>query len=265
MTDSTTRELAAERQERLREWLRDRRVVRVETFARELGVSPATVRRDLAAMAAEGGLRRVHGGAVATAGGARVADEPLFDDKATRAAPQKRRIAEAAAALLPAGHTTLFLDGGSTVLALAGLLVRQAQHTVVTNSLRVAHTLAAGGPQVILTGGTLRRISQTFVGPLTRHGLENLSFDIAFMGTLGLTPDDGLTTTDPDEAYTKELAISRARRVVLLADATKVGTVSTVRFAPLSVLHTLVTDTTLPRSTLAALREAYPALQIITA
>ena len=264
MNDSTTRELAAERQERLRELLRERRVVRVDEFARGLGVSPATVRRDLAAIAAEGGLRRVHGGAVAT-GGARVADEPLFDDKATRAAPQKQRIAEAAAALLPATPATLFLDGGSTVLALAGLLARLQQHTVVTNSLRVAHTLAAGGPQVILTGGTLRRLSQTFVGPLTRHGLETLSFDIAFMGTLGLTPDDGLTTTDPDEAYTKELAVSRARRVVLLADATKVGTVSTVRFAPLSALHTLVTDTTLPRPALAALREAYPSLQVVTA
>lgn len=264
MSKTTIRELAAERQERLRELLRKRRVVRVEAFARELDVSPATVRRDLAAIAAKGGLRRVHGGAVATTE-ALVADEPLFDDKATRAAPQKRRIAQAAAALLPAGHTTLFLDGGSTVLALARLLVRQTQHTVVTNSLHVAQTLAASGPRVILTGGTLRRLSQTFVGSLTRHGLENLSFDIAFMGTIGLTPDDGLTTTDPDEAYTKELAISRARRVVLLADATKVGTVSTVHFAPLSVLHTLVTDTTLPHPTLAVLREAYPALQVITA
>ena len=120
-------------------------------------------------------------------------------------------------------------------------------------------------PRVILTGGTLRRLSQTFVGPLTRHILENISCDIAFMGTLGLTPDDGLTTTDPDEAYTKELAIARARRVILLADATKVGAVSTVRFAPLSTLHTLVTDTTLPRSTLTALRDAYPALRILTA
>lgn len=264
MSNVSTKELAAVRQERLRGLLRERRVVRVEVLAEALGVSTATVRRDLAAMEAEGDLRRVHGGAMANAA-ALVADEPLFDDKATRAAPQKRRIATAAAALLPTAHTTLFLDGGSTVLALAGLLVGQTQHTVVTNSLRVAHTLAASGPRVILTGGALRRLSQTFVGPLTRHVIETLSFDVAFMGTLGLTPDDGLTTTDPDEAYTKELAISRARRVVLLADATKYGTVSTVRFAPLSAVHTLVTDATLPGATLAILHDADPALQITTA
>lgn len=141
----STKELAAVRQERLRGLLRERHVVRVEALAETLEVSPATVRRDLAVMEAEGDLRRVHGGAVANAA-ERVADEPLFDDKATRAATQKRRIAAAAAALLPAAHTTLSLDGGSTVLAfLAGLLVGQTQHTVVTNSLRVAHILAAGG------------------------------------------------------------------------------------------------------------------------
>jgi len=263
MSALTTKHLAAERHERLRALLRERRVVRVEEFAAELAVSPATVRRDLGAMEADGELKRVHGGAVDVAAPL-VADEPVFEDKASRSEPQKRRIAAAAAKLIPAAHTTLFLDGGSTVLALARLLVRHTQHTVVTNSLRVAHLLASGGPRVILTGGALRRLSQTFVGPLTRHILENLSFDIAFMGTLGITPDDGLTTTDPNEAYTKELAIARARRVILLADATKVGAVSTVRFAPLSILHTLVTDTTLPRSTLAALRDAYPSLQVIT-
>jgi DeoR family fructose operon transcriptional repressor len=236
----------------------------VEEFAATLEVSPATVRRDLAEMEADGELKRVHGGAVAVAASL-VADEPLFEDKASRAEPQKRRIAAAAAKLIPAAHTTLFLDGGSTVLALAPLLIRHTQHTVVTNSLRVAQVLSAGGPRVILTGGALRRLSQTFVGPLTRHILENISCDIAFMGTLGLTPDDGLTTTDPDEAYTKELAIARARRVILLADATKVGAVSTVRFARLSTLHTLVTDTALARSTLSALRDAYPALRILTA
>ncbi len=262
MSDLSTKELAAERWERLRVLLRERRVVRVEEFAATLDVSPATVRRDLAAMEAEGELKRVHGGAVANAAPL-LADEPLFDDKASRSAPQKQRIAEAAAALIPAAHATLFLDGGSTVLALAHLLVRHTQHTVVTNSLRVAHLLSSGGPRVILTGGALRRLSQTFVGPLTRHILENISFDIAFMGTLGLTADDGLTTTDPDEAYTKELAIARARRVILLADATKVGTVSTVRFAPLSAVHTLVTDATLPRAAVAALRDAYPALQVV--
>ena len=264
MSESSTKELAAERQERLRVLLRERRVVRVDEFAIALAVSSATVRRDLAAMEADGELKRVHGGAVAMAASL-VADEPLFDDKASRSESQKRRIAGAAVKLIPVAHTTLYLDGGSTVLALAHLLLRHTQHTVVTNSLRVAQVLASGGPRVILTGGTLRRLSQTFVGPLTRHILENISFDIAFMGTLGITPDDGLTTTDPDEAYTKELAIARARRVILLADATKVGAISTVRFAPLSALHTLVTDTSLPRSTLAALRDTYPSIHIITA
>jgi len=244
--------LAAERQQRVREYVRSERVVRVEKLASWLRVSPATVRRDLEEMEQHGLLRRVHGGAVALEGNL---DEPLFDDKTSLAAAAKEAIAAAALAFVHQ-RDTVYLDGGSTVLALARKLQAFSQLTVVTNSLRVAHIFSGAGPRMLLVGGECRRLSQTLVGPLSRPVLDAVHVDVAFLGTVGLSVDDGLTTTDPAEALTKELAIAHARRVVLLADAGKFGQASFVRFANASDLHTLITNRTAPPDQLDGFRQA---------
>jgi DeoR family fructose operon transcriptional repressor len=119
---------------------------------------------------------------------------------------------------------------------------------VVTNSLRAAHELGGRGPRLILIGGELRRLSQTMVGPLTRFILQELHVDKAFMGTIGLTLKEGLTTTDPSEAYTKELVTSQARQVILLADSGKVGKVAFARAGRLENIHALVTDKALDKN-----------------
>ncbi len=218
--------------------LRERHIVSVSDFSRALRVSQATVRRDLLAMEQKGLLDRVHGGAVARDGSM---EEPLFDDKAGRAAREKRRIAAAAARLVGRGDS-IFLDGGSTVLALAVLLRSRSDVTIVTNSLRVAIELAGGGPRLILAGGELRRLSQTFVGPLSGSLLQQVQADVAFLGTIGLTAEGGMTTTDPNEAFTKQLMMERARRTILLADSTKIGHSSFVHFGVANRVHTLITD-----------------------
>lgn len=235
---SPSRDLAPARQARLRDFVRQAGAARVEEMVQELGISSATVRRDLAELEELGQLRRVHGGAVSVE--TRL-EEPLFDDKTAQAAREKRRIAEYAARLVKPGYT-LYLDGGSTVLELARLLAERSDITVATNSLRAAVELSGRGPQLILIGGELRRLSQTVVGTLTSSLLEQLHFDLAFMGTMGLTPEEGLTTSDAGEAFTKRLAMSRAKRVVLLADSRKVGQVSFAQAGRVADLDLLITD-----------------------
>ncbi len=238
MKSPDTRDLAPERLEKVRRILAGQRVVSVSHLQRELGISAATARRDLLQLAALGEVRRVHGGAMRI--GSRL-EEPLFDNKESVAADEKQRIARAAFALI-APNACVYLDGGSTVLALARLLRDQAGLSVVTNSLRVAMELASEGPRLILVGGELRRLSQTFVGPITRHTIDPLHFDIAFMGTIGVTREAGLTTTDHQEAFTKSLVIAHAQQVVLLADSAKAGRVSFARFGAASDVHCLITD-----------------------
>ncbi len=233
--------LAPQRWNDLRSLIRESGVVRIDDICRRLQVSPATVRRDLDQLERDGAIRRVHGGAVSVE--SRL-DEPLFDDKTSLAAREKRRIAEAALAYVEPGDT-LYLDGGSTVLELARLLRERSNLTVVTNSLRAAHELAGRGPRLIVIGGELRRLSQTLVGPLTRLVLQELHLDKAFMGTIGFSLKEGLTTTDPSEAFTKGLVMGQARQVIVLADSSKAGKVSFANAGRWEDVHVLITDKSL--------------------
>ena len=231
-------DLAARRRQRLGQIVDARRAVRLEELSTTLGVSQATIRRDLDALAATGRLRRVHGGAVAVD---ERLDEPQFDAKAVAAAAEKLRIAERTVELLEQDET-VYLDSGSTVLGVARLLHGWTRLTVVTNSLPAAAELAGRGPRLIVIGGELRATSRALVGPLTRLLLDELRVDRALMGTFALSLEDGLTTTDPSEAYTKELVMRRAREVILLADSTMMGTRSFVSAGYLDRVHTIVTD-----------------------
>jgi len=238
MASRLSSDLAPRRRERLVSLVSESGVVRVAELCRTLKASPATVRRDLEALESTGRVRRVHGGAVAVQ--SRL-EEPMFDDKTAIAARQKHRIAQAALNMIARGET-VYLDGGSTVLELARLLRERGDVTVVTNSLRAALELGGKGPRLILVGGELRRRSQTTVGPLTGALLDEVRPDRAFMGTMGLDLEQGVTTTDPDEAHTKRAAMSRSQQIVLLADSSKIGKISFVRSGEVTDVHVVITD-----------------------
>jgi DeoR family transcriptional regulator, fructose operon transcriptional repressor len=252
MSTEATVSLAAERHQRIRDLVRGQRVARVDGLAEALQVSAATIRRDLEDLERHGVLQRVHGGAVAIEGSL---EEPPFDDRTSIAEREKDAIAEAALPFVRP-KDTVYLDGGSTVLSLARRLLPFTLLTVVTNSLRVAQIFGSTGPRMILVGGECRRLSQTLVGPLSRHVLGATNFDLAFMGTVGISVRDGLTTTDPAEAFTKELAMARARRVALLTDSAKFGKASFVRFASAEDLDVLITDHAAPPAELDGFRQA---------
>jgi len=245
------KDLAPERQDHLEEIIRRESAVRVDDLSRELGVSPATIRRDLEVLETQGRIRRVHGGAVSVEN--RHA-EPLFDDKTAIAAKEKLDIAQHAASLIQS-NDTIYLDGGSTVLELARLVRGMNDITVVTNSLRAAIELSGSGPEVIIVGGSLRRRSQTVIGNLTRLTLEQLHVDKAFLGTIGLSLNEGMTTTDTSEAFTKQLVIERTDQVILLADSSKAGNVSFAQAGGLDDIDLVITDTGLDSSFLKGLKE----------
>lgn len=236
--DAPARHLAPQRQQRILDIVSSRRAARLEDLASALGVSVATARRDLDELASRGLLRRVHGGAVASD----AQREPHFEAKAVEAAAEKERIAARAVSLL-APDDTVYLDSGSTVLAVARLLRGWDRLTVVTNSLPIANELGGHGPTLILAGGEFRATSQAFVGPLSRHLLENLHVTKALIGAYAFSLEDGLSTTDAAEAFTKTLALERATEVIVLADSRKLGAHSFAHAGRLDQVDVLVTDT----------------------
>ncbi len=216
-----------------------------------LNVSEATVRRDLQSLEEKGKVRRVHGGAI------RIKfprTEPMFSEKAAFHADEKNHIAELALSFID-DNDTICLDGGSTVLALAKKLERKNHLNIVTNSMMAAAQLMETGHNLVLIGGEFRALSRTLVGPLTTSIINSLHIDKAFLGTIGFTVDEGISTTDPNEAYTKELIMKRAKKVIVLADSSKIGTASFVTSGAINDIDVLITDPGIPAEIEKALRD----------
>ena len=232
---------APERRERVKQIVKSRHAVRVEDLKAELGVSTATIRRDLHELEEEGELRRVHGGAMSIDAGP---IEARFEAKAATNPAQKRRIAERAAAMVEP-DAKIYLDAGTTCLELAKLLAPRSDITIVTNSIPAINELAGTGPRLIVIGGELRTLSQALVGPLSTPVLDQLYLDHAFVGAFSLSLEAGLTTTDPAEAFTKEHVLTRTREAVLLVDGSKLGTRSFAQAGRLDQIDVVITDAAL--------------------
>ena len=213
----------------------------VHTLASTLAVSDANVRRDLQALENRGLLRRIHGGATLEpeAGSRR---ELLFAEKEDQNTVAKQAIAEAAFNLIRDGDS-IYLDGGSTVLRLARLLDQRSRLTIVTNSLAAVAQLLDTDHRLIVIGGEFRAISRTLVGPLTSDLIGAMHVDLAFLGTIGFCPEHGMTTTDPNEAFTKQQVLAHAAKTVLLADSSKFGVRSFARVGHAANIDVYVTET----------------------
>ncbi|BDO43175.1 Glucitol operon repressor [Cellulomonas sp. T2.31MG-18] len=214
--------------------------VDVASLALDLDVTPETVRRDLTAIERLGLLRRVHGGAVAVE---RLGFEPGLADRERVMSAQKERIAKAALDELPDGGA-IILDAGTTTIRLAAMLPTDRDLTVVTHGLPIV-TVLAGRPNITvhLVGGTVRGRTLAAVGSWALAALTQIHADVVFLGTNGVTVERGLTTPDLAEAQVKRALVAAARRVVVLADHTKLGVSDFALVAPLSAVDVLVTDT----------------------
>ena len=226
----------------------------VTDLADRFSITTETVRRDLAALEAAGSVRRVHGGAVSPDRFSTNEESILV--RTDQRQPEKTRIAEAALALIPQDRTgSILIDAGSTTEALAELLAARTAATtaisepagelvVITHSLPVAAKLS-GEPGIALhlLGGKVRGITQAAVGQSTVEAARRLRPDIAFIGTNGIHAAFGLSTPDPEEAAVKAAFVQSARRIVVLADASKLDAETLVQFASLKDLDTLITDT----------------------
>jgi DeoR/GlpR family transcriptional regulator of sugar metabolism len=241
-----------ERRQLLLRFVETRDRVTIEQVCDEFDVSPATARRDLQALAADGKIRRFHGGAIA----ARSAPpEPPFVERSGEQAEEKRRIGRAAAALVNDGETIL-LSSGTTVLEVARHLRDRRSLTVVTNSLLVMNMLRdVPGITLIALGGILRSTEQSFIGHLSELALNELRVGKAIMGIRAIDLESGLTNDYLPETQTDRKILSISREVVLVADHTKCGRTSSVFLAPLTVVNTFVTDNQAPPEFLESLRQ----------
>jgi DeoR family transcriptional regulator of aga operon len=256
-----TQQSAHERLNALLAILAERGRLEVDETAAEFGVSAATIRRDLDGLARRQLVTRTRGGAVA---GAVAYDLPLAY-KVARHAPEKQRIAVAAADLIAPG-AVVGLNGGTTTTEVARVLATRADLrsraeepglTIVTNALNIAAELVVRPHvKVVATGGVVRPASYELVGPLAGRLLGEVSLDSAILGVDAVDPEHGASAGHEGEAETNRLMASRARQVIVVADSSKLARRAFARICPVADIDVLVTDDAAPEQVAQAFEEA---------
>lgn len=244
--------LKAERQRLIRDLVEESGRVTVPELSQRLGVSPATVRRDLAELHLQRRVHRTHGGAVRLE---HPATEPPMLERAREQADAKRRIGRLAAGLLR-DRETVFLGSGTTVLAVADSIPAGTRLTVITNSLAVVNRLAdRPSIDLIVIGGMFRRSELSMIGHIAEQAIRELRADRVVIGMRGIDVTAGLTHEYLPEIMTDRAILGIAQQVVIVADHTKLGRVCPVAVAPVTAAHVIVTDAEAPQDIVTELRE----------
>ncbi len=246
--------LADERRFRIREILESQRTVSAAELTRALGVTAATIRRDLAALEEQGLLVRSHGGAVNRTSS--TSFQPSYDALLRSNRAEKQAIAREAEKLVLDGET-VFLEGSTTVFELARLLTHRNRLTVITNSpLIVCLFERSPGVHVLSTGGELQRDVLYYSGMWAQRAISEIRVDKAIMGVSAIDPTYGVSTASHAEAQVKKLIAAAAKTRIALADHSKFGNQSFAFVGPVNNFDILVTETGTPLEHVAALREA---------
>jgi DeoR family transcriptional regulator, aga operon transcriptional repressor len=245
-----------ERRGRMLALIRERQFIPVAELSDRFGISEVTVRSDLAALASDGHIHRIRGGAIPRV---ELGQETPYEESVTSYAEEKRAIGRAAAELVRPGESVV-LDVGTTVVAAARALVaREDLRDVVvfTNGLKTALELEAAIPRltVVVSGGTLRSMQHSLVEPMATKILAEIAPSIAFLGCSGVHPEGGITNVNLPEAQVKQQILHSARRTVILADGSKIGRIELAQLCAVDEVDTVITDETASPPVVAALRD----------
>jgi len=214
-------------------------------LASEFRVSEHSIRRDLSALAAAGLCKRVYGGAILLP----AAEGPL-EVRVRQDAARKGRLAEAAASLLSAGQH-VFIDAGSTNLAIACAIDPKLKLTLTTNSPLIAvQLMRLPQAEVILLGGRLDPVGGGAIGLTAVRQLQQFSFDMCFLGACAIDPDNGITAFGLDDAEFKRAVVAASGQVVVAVTNQKLSSVAHYQVASCEEVAALVVEHDAPRERL---------------
>jgi len=252
---------AEERRLQIRELLSAQRSVTASELCTRLKVTPATIRRDLAALEHDGVLVRSHGGAVSRMSSTNF--QPSYGALLRTNNEEKQEIARAAEQFVLDGET-VFLEGSTTVFELARRLVHRHRLTIVTNSPTIVCELQrSSGITVLCTGGDLQKDTFYLSGEWTQRALAEIRLDKAILGVSAIDPEYGVSTASYAEAQIKKMLTKAARTRIALADNGKFGKQCFAYVGPTTDIDILVTDAGTSPSHIKELRDA--GLQVVVA
>jgi DeoR family fructose operon transcriptional repressor len=231
--------IPAQRRERIQDYLTLHKIAPSSELSSLLGVSEATVRRDLEWMENEGILYRTHGGAILSQ---HLQFEPEYTQRAKRQVEEKRAIGGLAASLIDDGDI-VFINSGTTTTHLIRQIRTNSNITVVTNNLTAALEIGESDLELIMIGGVFQPKSNSVAGRFAIDNLKQIYADKAFIGVDGITIRHGYTVPSNNEAEVIRLMAERTKGPInVLADHTKWGTVSNFEIAQINEVPLLITD-----------------------
>lgn len=229
--------IVEERRQKVLDLVSERGFVALADLAKELDTSESTIRRDLDYWHTHGLIKRTHGGAAFRDDAPGM---PAFEDRTSREIEEKRQIAQAAAVRIRDGDSVL-IDGGTTTLELAKLLIGRPLQ-IVTNSLPIANLFASSREtDLVILGGYVYPRTGVALGPLTIRMLEDMHVQQAIMGVGGITAK-GLFNSNLLLVETERAMMRSADELVVLADHTKIGRLALTFLCPLADVDTLIVD-----------------------
>lgn len=238
--------------------LRHRGSISLDELIDQLGASAASIRRDLAKLQKKGLVRRTHGGATLVEP---LLYEPfrydsLFQTRVQHRSAEKRRIGLAAAELIEE-HETIGFTAGTTTTQVARAVRNRHNLRVITNAVNIAMELCnCAGLQTFVTGGFVQWAgSFSLMGQAAINFLNEIYMDKVFVSVCGIDVTRGITVIEPEEALTFRAMIRQAKKVIVVADSSKLGVVAPARICPISEIQTLITDTRAREDTIALFAE----------
>ena len=233
------------RQSRILELLEKNGRVSIAEIKEMFNVSDMTVRRDLLTLDQMGYVTKVHGGVLAKN---KLFLDGSFSHRERKNIKEKKAIANQAAGLIEPGENVI-LDTGTTTLYLARELVKSGiVITVATTSLAVASTLFNSNIDVLIFGGFLRREIPDLIGPLTEKNLADFHADKLFVGCDGVLLEEGFFTSDLNISHLEEKMVNIADEVIVIADSSKFGRKSFVKYADITMVDKIITDSGVGKS-----------------
>lgn len=222
------------------------------------GISEVTIRADLRMLEEKGLLTRFHGGDLTESDNLEV----VLEDRYQLASDPKKRIAQAAAAMIHEGMTVI-LDSGSTTLLIAEALVRMTNITVITNSLPAAFTLSENKDiTLVVCGGTVRHKTHSMHGTIAERSLQGICADLMFVGADGIDATNGITTFNEGYSISSVMAAA-AHQVIAVLDASKFNRRGFNQVLPMDKIDCVITDDGISDTDRAAISRKKVELKIV--
>lgn len=222
-------------------------VATVSDLSEAFGVSDVTIRRDLARLAEKRIITRFHGGARLRTPLSSELAVAEFKQKAEVMLEEKRRIGRSASKLISDGDI-VFINSGTSVLQFL-TQIENEQVTIITNNVAALECTVSNGVSIMVLGGTYNHRTRSLHGEITINNLSNIYSTCTILGVNSLDISEGMTTSSfPECAINSAMIKNTKGKVILLADSTKIGRISSYVSSPLSKIDVIITDDQCPKS-----------------